>query len=91
MTLDSWAKKNHISKIDFLWLDMQGSEFQMLKASPEILKTVQVIQTEVSRKPFYEGTIVLDEGKAWLESQGFMAIYVTPDEHGDALFVRKPK
>jgi FkbM family methyltransferase len=88
-TLDDWAQSQGVKNIDFLWLDMQGSEFQMLKASPKILKTIKVIQTEVSRRPFYEGTTLLDEGRAWLESQGFTAIYITPEEHGDALFVRK--
>jgi len=87
-TLDSWAKKEGIKKIDFLWLDMQGSELSMLKASPEILKTVQVIQTEVSKRSFYEGSAVAQEMQAWLEGQGFTLIYMTTDEHGDALFVR---
>lgn len=88
-TLDAWAKANKVQKIDFLWLDMQGSEYSMLKASPEILKTVKVIQTEVSRRPFYQGTVLLDEMQTWLENQGFIPIYITPEEHGDALFVRK--
>ena len=87
-TLDAWAKKQGITKIDFLWLDMQGSELSMLKACPEILQTVQVIQTEVSRRPFYEGSAIASEMQAWLESQGFTMIYMTPDDHGDALFIR---
>ncbi len=61
----------------------------MLKASPEILKTVQVIQTEVSKRPFYEGSAIALEMQEWLVSQGFTLIYMTPDEHGDALFVRR--
>ncbi|MGE0669671.1 MAG: FkbM family methyltransferase [Parachlamydiales bacterium] len=88
-TLDKWAKQQGIKKIDFLWLDMQGSELSMLKASPEILKTVQVIQIEVSKKPFYANTPVADEVQSWLEAEGFFTVYMTPEEHGDALFVRK--
>jgi len=87
-TLDAWAKNEKIEKVDFLWLDMQGFELAMLKASPEILKTVKVIQIEVSKKAFYENTPLADEVQSWLEAQGFSMVYMTPEEHGDAFFVR---
>lgn len=88
-TLDKWVKQQGIKRIDFLWLDMQGSELSMLKASPEILKTVQVIQIEVSKKSFYANTPLADEVQSWLEGEGFATVYMTPEEHGDALFVRR--
>lgn len=88
-TLDAWAQKEKVNKVDFLWLDMQGYELAALKGCPEILKTVQVIQTEVSKRPFYEGSALAEEIQAFLESQGFLTIYMTPEDHGDALFVRK--
>ncbi|MBK6479822.1 MAG: FkbM family methyltransferase [Saprospiraceae bacterium] len=50
ITLDDWAFQNNISKVDLLWLDMQGFELNMLKASNKILATVKVIHTEVSTK-----------------------------------------
>jgi FkbM family methyltransferase len=90
-TLDTWAKKEGVKKVDFLWLDMQGSTLSMLKASPGILKTVRVIQTEVSKRSFYEGSNIAHEMQSWLEGQGFVTIYMTPGDHGDALFVRKDK
>jgi hypothetical protein len=90
-TLDTWAKKEGVKKVDFLWLDMQGSALSMLKASPGILKTVRVIQTEVSKRSFYEGSNIAHEMQSWLEGQGFVTIYMTPGDHGDALFVRKDK
>jgi len=88
ITLDFWAKEQGITHIDFLWLDMQGSECQMLQASPNILQTVKVIKTEFSRKPFYEGTIIWEEYKKWLESLGFKCIYEDLGSHGDAILVR---
>ena len=70
-TLDSWAEENGVSKIDFLWLDMQGFEMQMLMAAPNILKTVSGICTEVNLHESYEGTKLYPEYKEWLLSQGF--------------------
>ena len=92
MTLDEWAQKNHVDHIDFMWLDMQGSELAMLKASPKIFSTVSVIYTEVNFCEAYKGCPLYPELRAWLESQGFVVAH--EDLHrwvdfGDVLFVRK--
>ena len=90
MTLDDWANKYGITRIDFMWLDMQGSELDMLKASPRLLKTLRAIYTEVSLVELYKGTPLYDEVKAWLELQGFCAVReeIPWKEGGNVLFVR---
>ncbi|MDN3506143.1 MAG: FkbM family methyltransferase [Simkaniaceae bacterium] len=88
-TLDDWAEKHGIQKVDFLWLDMQGSEYQMLQASPRILKTVTAIKTEYSTKEYYKGTVLFSAFKQFLEEQGFYLIEICGETHGDALFIRK--
>ncbi|MCL5126318.1 MAG: FkbM family methyltransferase [Deltaproteobacteria bacterium] len=74
ITLDNWAKKNHIPRVDFLWLDTQGTEPLILKASPIILSTVQLIYTEVSLVETYNGVVKYPEFREWLESQGFEVV-----------------
>lgn len=54
-TIDSWALKQEISHIDVLWLDVQGYEYAVLKASPNMLSTVSVIYTEVAFIEAYAG------------------------------------
>jgi FkbM family methyltransferase len=91
-TLDTWAEENMIAKIDLLWLDMQGYELPMLKASPKMLSTVSAIHTEVSVKETYSGVAVYDEVKAWLEGEGFtVQLEAIPAnwDMGNVLFVRK--
>jgi FkbM family methyltransferase len=91
-TLDAWAKENNIGKIDLLWLDMQGFELQMLMASPEMLKKVTAIHTEVSVKETYEGVATYEKLKAWLEQQGFrVQLEAIPAgwDMGNVLFIRK--
>ncbi len=87
-TLDAWAEKQGIKKIDFLWIDMQGSEFQMLQTCPNILKTITAIKTEYSTQEYYKGTVLFDELKTFLEEEGFQLIEICGETHGDALFIR---
>lgn len=90
-TIDSWAKKHGVEKIDCMWLDMQGFELNALKASPNILKTVKVILTEVEFVEAYEGQYLFKDVKEWLEGQGFTMVAEDFGEwgwFGDALFVR---
>lgn len=89
-TLDTWAKENNKERIDFLRLDMQGYEPKMLAASPNLLKTVKVIYTEVSTKELYKGIVLYPQYNKWLQEQGFTLVReeVSPDFGGDALFVR---
>ena len=92
VTLDDWAAAENINRVDFLWLDMQGHELEMLKASRKILPTVKAIHTEVSMKQTYEGVTTYDAYSKWLTEAGFElykeAIPANIDM-GNALFVRK--
>lgn len=85
-TLDEWAEHHGVDRIDFMWLDMQGYELTMLKASPKIMRTVSVIFLEVSREELYYGTSLFNEVNAWLTSQGFRYIC---EIYENALYVRK--
>ena len=89
-TIDSWALENNIDHIDAMWLDMQGYEFQTLKASPEIMKTVKVIYTEVNFIEMYENCGLYEEYRDWLFSLGFKLVKkeFRWKEQGNALFIR---
>jgi len=47
-TIDDWAIKYNVEKIDFMWLDLQGAEYDVLKSSPRMLATTKVIFSEVT-------------------------------------------
>lgn len=94
LTLDEWARQHSIPKIDFLWLDMQGHELEMLKASTVILPIVTAIYTEVSMKESYENTSVYPSFKEWMEQKGFRAeIEILPSgsDMGNVLFLKDAK
>ena len=71
-TLDEWADKQGIDHVDFLWLDLQGYELAVLKASPQILNSVRAIHMEVSLKETYKGVPLYPECRKWMEDKGFM-------------------
>jgi len=92
ITLDFWAKKNNINKIDFLWLDIQGYEFQVLKASPEIFKTLKAFLIEVEFVEAYRNQSLFYEIHTWAKDQGFVLFsrnFELTWWCGDALYVRK--
>ena len=94
LTLDQWAINNGISKVDMLWLDMQGYEWNMLKTSEVILDTVKVIHTEISTKETYLGVSIYQEYRNHLEGKGFEVVIEaipTGYDMGNVLFVRKDK
>ena len=80
VTLDHWAEQNKIDHIDFIWLDVEGAELNVLKAGINIaginiLRTVKVIHTEVNFKEFWYGIALFKELKEWLEEKNFKIIW----------------
>jgi FkbM family methyltransferase len=91
LTLDEWAEQYRIPKIDFLWLDMQGFEYQMLQASSKILPAVMLIHSEVSMKESYSQSMIYSDFRQWLEGRGFSVVAEAIPEGadmGNALFMK---
>ena len=90
-TFDKWMEEYNIAKIDFLWLDLQGMEYEVLKASPNLLSMVKVIYTEVSTIELYEGQAMYLTLRDWLIENGFVLRKedLSAGFSGDALFVKK--
>ncbi len=86
ITLDDWAKKYHIDRVDFLWLDMQGAELLVLETSKKIVPTVQLIFTEVSFIESYAGQPQEQEITEWLTAHGFELIGQDYKNHTDHFF-----
>ena len=91
VTLDDWARLHGIKKIDFMWLDMQGFEQAMLKASPEMLKKTGLIHTEINYSQRYTGHPLFTEYKLWFEDNGFELIceVAKKETWGNALFKKR--
>lgn len=91
VVLDDWCKKNQVEHIDLMWLGIEGSELQVLKSSPEILKTIKVIHTKTNFLEFRQGMTQYNDLKKFLENSGFKLLshWYAEGFQGSAIFVRK--
>ncbi len=91
VVLDDWCVENRIDHIDLLCLELEGYELQVLRKSPEILKTVKAICIKTIRHPHREGMTQYNELKKFLESSQFVLVshWYKPEIEGHALFLSR--
>lgn len=54
-TLDDFAAQQQIEHIDFMWVDIQGSEFNMIQGGQHTLSNTDWLYIEVTNRPRYVG------------------------------------
>jgi FkbM family methyltransferase len=74
INLDEWFSTKSIPEISLMWLDIQGSEPDVLMNAPNILKKTRYLFTEVSLIETYEHVMLWSEFRKFLESSGFEVI-----------------
>lgn len=71
-TLDAFCQSEAIQDIDFLQIDIQGAELQVLEGAMELLeRSVLAIQTEVEFSPLYVNQPLFADVDRFLQQQGF--------------------
>ena len=69
--IDTWAKEKGINKIDLIWIDLQGVEYEAFEGMGELLHDVQAIYTEVEIKELYIGQKLMKDISKLLSENGF--------------------
>ena len=90
-TLDSVVKENNFPAPDFLKIDVQGAEIDVLKGAVETLKTVSDVILEGQVVEYNTGAPLRDEVIAYMESIGFelVTFFCNNGPDGDYHFKRK--
>lgn len=89
ITLDQWHRAEGVTKLDLMWLDLQGAELEILKQATETLSVTHAIHIEVNRVALYEGSATRDDVHQFLTNLGFkLEIERIPVVSGNALYVR---
>lgn len=70
-TLDEWVQQEDLKVIDYIKLDTQGSELEILKGGDRIVETARCIDIEVEFNPIYEGQSLFGETDSYLRAKGF--------------------
>jgi FkbM family methyltransferase len=68
--LDTYAMQNNITKIDFIWMDVQGAELDVIMGMGNLKNNIKYIYTEYSDKELYESQpnknqIMNELGEGW--------------------------
>lgn len=90
ITLTDWVAREGITRIDLMWLDLQGMELRVLQASPDVLRMTTAVYLEAWRREYYAGAGLYDEILSWMKRQGFRpAIDRVSRVFGNVLFVNE--
>ena len=84
VSLDSWAERNGVGDVDFIWADVQGAERELIEGGRATLARTRYLYTEYSDHELYEGQPTLAELLRLLP--GFAVVKRYSDRHqGDVL------
>jgi 2-O-methyltransferase len=59
--LDDWCAENGVRQVDFIWMDVQGAEGDVITGAGEILKATKYLYTEYSNNELYDGQLSLKD------------------------------
>jgi FkbM family methyltransferase len=71
ISMGDFMQQANLSAIDFLKLDTQGNELDIIKSMGDALDKVSVIETEVEMLPLYKGQPLFHDVSQFLYSRGF--------------------
>jgi FkbM family methyltransferase len=81
VTLDDWARDNGVQFIDYIKVDTQGTELEILKGGINALKNIRSIEVEVEFNPIYLGQPIFSEVDLFLRGEGFVLWKLTNQVH----------
>ncbi len=86
-TLDTFCVENNISHIDFIWMDTQGAERDVINGALNMLPNIDFIYTEYYDEEMYKNCPSLEEIKNLLPNFELVENWPFNDaDGGDALF-----
>ena len=59
LTLDQWYQESGLVQIDFIWMDVQGAELDVIQGGRQALAQTKFLYTEYSVRELYEGQATL--------------------------------
>lgn len=83
VTLDDYSDEQRI-RPEFLKIDVQGYELEVLKGAVRVLESVEVILTEVNHTELFKGVPLAAELIGWIAARGFAL-------HDICHFIRRPR
>jgi FkbM family methyltransferase len=86
-TLDTFCQQEGIEAIDFLQIDVQGADLNVLKGGQQMLQTVLAAQVEVEFSHLYQGQPLFADVDTFMRAKDFTLFELT---HSTCMRVRSP-
>lgn len=87
-TLANFWAAHRLNRVDFMHLDVQGAELQVLQGAGDLLRRVTALWLEVAEQELYRGQALRAEIDHFLRARGFFPVTVTMNGiEGDAFYV----
>lgn len=89
-TLKSFMSKNNIKSIDFLKIDAEGNDYEVILGIGNKIKDIKIIQIETARKKIFEGEKTFDELNRYMYDSKFSLVYYklsSDNVSGDSLYI----
>ena len=80
--LDTFMQENHIEHIDFLKIDTQGTDLNVIKSLGKMINKVDIIEAEVHIKPLYKNSFHKEEIIDFMKKNNFNLILEEENEIG---------
>lgn len=88
VTIDNFCTKHEIPNIDFIHLDVQGAELDVLMGGCKMLPALKAIWLEVENITFYKNQPLRTDIENFMKNEGFIKITDTAyEDSGDQLYV----
>lgn len=89
--LDTWVQENNIRQIDFIWMDVQGAERDVIEGAANTLKIVKYLYTEYGETSCYPDAMTREETIRLLQKNNFQIIPECSSEReiGNLLFLNR--
>lgn len=87
-TVNNFCEVNSIDRIDFIHLDVQGAELDVLNGASNVLNKTSLIWMEVENTELYRGQPLKPEVEKFMYAQGFVKVVDTVNHvSGDQLYI----
>jgi FkbM family methyltransferase len=89
-TLETFCRRERIAGVDFLYVDVQGAELQVLHGAGRLLQSVRAVWLEVEEVELYAGQPLAPNVDDFMEASGFALRMDTVEGiSGDRLYIRR--
>lgn len=92
ITIDKFCEDNKVNRVDYIWLDTEGNELDILRGATKTLAGVRVLSLELNFQEFRAGIPLFEEVHEYITNIGFEIKHMwqaRPNWQANGIFVRK--